>query len=1223
MAYQPKSYRKFVATAATATLVASAVAPAALAASSFTDVAPKYKEAVDYLFDNGITKGKTEELFGTHQEITRGELAIWLTRALGLEEAALAADPSGFADTAGTYYDGYVSVLKEEGILDGKSSAEFGVNDFLTRGQMAKLLSNAYGLVSEEEAPFEDKGQWAEFIDGLYAYGITQGKTEDTFGSSEFIKRGDIAIFLFKADTLPGEEDLVAPEFNYDGETELSIENGAEFVLPEVTATDDVDGELEVAPVITDAEGNEVALEDIDTTVAATYTVTYSAVDAAGNEAEELVLTVVVEEAEVVAPAVESVSAIDLFDNESTVTEGGTVHPTATLNVKFGEELDAETVSRANVKLYDGTVLISGSVSVSSTDKSTLVFNPSSTLDGDTEYKLVVSKAVTAGGKALASDYEFTFNTTAQASVVDVEHEGADFESGSNLGADSSDEEFTYTFNKALDAATVSTSTVKLYNVTDGQYVALQDVEYDPTAKEVVVTLPGTDLTTNKKYEVRINGVKSLDGNAAQALTTVFTRGNSTTPTVVTPSAGTNVYPFLQADPARGQLGFNLLMTVSRELDASTVSSSTVYLEEADTEAVVEAAVTYDASAGTINLVPKADLKEDQEYNIVFDGVTDKVGIEVSSPSSFTTGDFSRPTIESVNVESGSAVALDGQVKFNFSEAIDTASFAGGNTDEFTAAASVVLLNLTDDTHVDLTSAISFDDEDKTAIVDLEGLVAKGKSYKLMVSGKNNTSDLAVADDSGNSNQLASNYSLTFYVEADTTSPTVKEVAGKYVDGSKYVLTNNATNVDATQPVVFKFNDKDLTAVGATPLSSTTAVRVYNVTDKAYVSGNAAATFTIADGSPNEDTLTISEQAFEAGKTYRVELTTGIEDAAGNKVKATNYTFTFGSGAEVTWDSGEIADRTAVAVDAEVVLDVTGADLNAATVTSENVKLVKVSDGSAVSATVEYDKTADEITITPAEELDNSTQYKVVVSNVKDVNGNLVTKGAAFKPSTIEFAFETEAGLATVTNVSVANGAINVDRLKPIKVEFSAAVADMDIALTGLTEGVDYEVVPATNKKSATIYFTEELEAYTSYELTIASVAEEIDETINFTTGSEITDVVAPSFEELTIGTVAVDDLSTPVSITDVADLDENLVFNFDEENVKVKSVTFTRLNDNEVIAILSKSSVDVDGTKDGVAINPIGDLEDGKTYKVELVVEDADGNATSTISVLVDVDTP
>jgi hypothetical protein len=307
MAYQPKSYRKFVATAATATLVATAVAPAALAASSFTDVAPKYKEAVDYLFDNGITSGKTEELFGTHDNIKRGELAIWLVRALGLEEAAKEAAPSGFADVAGTYYDGYVSVLKEAKILDGLSADEFGVNAFVTRGQMAKLLSNAYGLTSEEEAPFTDMGQWAPFINGLYAYEITSGKTEELFGTGDNITRGDLAIFMFKAETLPPAEDVVAPVLSFDGETSIELENGAEFVLPEVQVDDE---EAEVYYVITDAEGNEV--EELDTTVAGTYTLTFTAEDAAGNVSEDLVFTVVVKEAAVVAPAVESVSAINL-----------------------------------------------------------------------------------------------------------------------------------------------------------------------------------------------------------------------------------------------------------------------------------------------------------------------------------------------------------------------------------------------------------------------------------------------------------------------------------------------------------------------------------------------------------------------------------------------------------------------------------------------------------------------------------------------------------------------------------------------------------------------------------------------------------------------------------------------------------------------------------------------------------------------------------------------
>lgn len=98
-------------------------------------------------------------------------------------------------------------------------------------------------------------------------------------------------------DLIRGEDedtDTTAPVINYDGESTIYIENGTEFVVPDVTATDDVDGDVEVTYVIKDADGNTVEKEEIDTTVAATYTITYSAVDAAGNEAATLTITVIV-----------------------------------------------------------------------------------------------------------------------------------------------------------------------------------------------------------------------------------------------------------------------------------------------------------------------------------------------------------------------------------------------------------------------------------------------------------------------------------------------------------------------------------------------------------------------------------------------------------------------------------------------------------------------------------------------------------------------------------------------------------------------------------------------------------------------------------------------------------------------------------------------------------------------------------------------------------------
>lgn len=198
MAYQPKSYRKFVATAATATLVASAIAPVAGAASNFTDVAPKYKDAVDYLVANNITQGTSDTLFGTHDNIKRGDLAIWLAKALKLDTTGAAA--SGFEDTKGTRYDAYVSVLKAKGFISGKSATEFAPNATVTRGEMAIMLSNAYDLKSDTATKFTDAvGNYKTAIQGLYAYGVTTGKSETMFGTSMNITRGDLAIFLKRA----------------------------------------------------------------------------------------------------------------------------------------------------------------------------------------------------------------------------------------------------------------------------------------------------------------------------------------------------------------------------------------------------------------------------------------------------------------------------------------------------------------------------------------------------------------------------------------------------------------------------------------------------------------------------------------------------------------------------------------------------------------------------------------------------------------------------------------------------------------------------------------------------------------------------------------------------------------------------------------------------------------------------------------------------------------
>ncbi|WP_050616528.1 S-layer homology domain-containing protein [Bacillus testis] len=202
MAYQPKSYRKFVATAATATLVASAVAPLASAAS-FTDVKESYKEAVDFVVSKGAL-GLTPTQFGVDKEIKRVDAAVLLAQVLGLDTAN--APASGFTDVPARA-EKYVGALKAAGFVNGKSAHSFGAQDNIKRGELALMIAKGFGLSGKADLKFTDvSDRYTEAVQALVANNITNGTTPTQFGTDKTAKRGDYAKFLFAASKVKGGE---------------------------------------------------------------------------------------------------------------------------------------------------------------------------------------------------------------------------------------------------------------------------------------------------------------------------------------------------------------------------------------------------------------------------------------------------------------------------------------------------------------------------------------------------------------------------------------------------------------------------------------------------------------------------------------------------------------------------------------------------------------------------------------------------------------------------------------------------------------------------------------------------------------------------------------------------------------------------------------------------------------------------------------------------------
>lgn len=240
MAYQPKSYKKFVATAATATLVATAVVPAAFASeaetAAFKDVPKSYEAAIDFVVSNNISNGLTETEYGISKQIKRGDAAILIANAAGLNDKD--APAAGFKDvpTRGALQ---INSLKAKGIVDGKSTTNFGFEDSITRGEAAIMLQRAFKLKGDvKDVKFTDvSDRYDDAVAALLAYKVTQGTTPTKFGTQDPIKRGDFAKFIYALKDL-----VVLPDVHPSVES-ASAPNAKEVVIDFKAQVDKVSAE--------------------------------------------------------------------------------------------------------------------------------------------------------------------------------------------------------------------------------------------------------------------------------------------------------------------------------------------------------------------------------------------------------------------------------------------------------------------------------------------------------------------------------------------------------------------------------------------------------------------------------------------------------------------------------------------------------------------------------------------------------------------------------------------------------------------------------------------------------------------------------------------------------------------------------------------------------------------------------------------------------------------
>lgn len=198
-----------------------AVAPTkSEAAIVFKDVKStnSHAEAIHQLAERGIVKGYSDGTFRWANALTRGQAAKIIANILELDTENIT-DP-GFTDVKKTdEYYGAIAALKAEGIISGLPDGSYGQHSPITRGQIAKIIVEAFKLTGSKETPFKDvtgAGSFIDYIETLYANGVTTGTTADTYSPFASVKRGQFASFVIRAEEAAKNTDGENPDTGVD-----------------------------------------------------------------------------------------------------------------------------------------------------------------------------------------------------------------------------------------------------------------------------------------------------------------------------------------------------------------------------------------------------------------------------------------------------------------------------------------------------------------------------------------------------------------------------------------------------------------------------------------------------------------------------------------------------------------------------------------------------------------------------------------------------------------------------------------------------------------------------------------------------------------------------------------------------------------------------------------------------------------------------------------------
>ncbi|WP_052664314.1 S-layer homology domain-containing protein [Nitriliruptor alkaliphilus] len=154
-----------------------------------------HRTNVEGLFARGTTLGCSFDRYCPSAGVTRGQMATFLARELGLSPKN-----GGFRDVPSSHpHAGAIGALAAAGITTGCGSNKFCPEDRVNRAQMATFLRRAKGLPETAPSGLSDvpsSHTHAGSIGALQKAGITQGCTSTRYCPTDGVTRAQMATFL-------------------------------------------------------------------------------------------------------------------------------------------------------------------------------------------------------------------------------------------------------------------------------------------------------------------------------------------------------------------------------------------------------------------------------------------------------------------------------------------------------------------------------------------------------------------------------------------------------------------------------------------------------------------------------------------------------------------------------------------------------------------------------------------------------------------------------------------------------------------------------------------------------------------------------------------------------------------------------------------------------------------------------------------------------------------